>query len=748
MLDGKLLCVFFFGVLISGYMAVGEDLWAFDPGPDNFEDSALLDLRHLNEKEAGENGFIRVSDDGNGFVRGDGAPIRFWAAASFYGRKKTSDEELARHARFLAKLGVNCVRVGGANSGLIPQKKGCGITDINEFELEKIWRIVAAMKKEGIYTRFSPFWDHGSVKYIGEDWGLDGYESGDTLNALLFFEPNLQTAWKAWMKKLLTEKNPYTGIPLKDDPGLAIIQIVSEDTLFFYWTDRIKGGPKRILETMFANFAKGKYGSIEKAFAAWKQTKISGDAAAEGRLGLYRHWVLEQWPAEGEPRRVRDQLEFMSQLERGFFEDMKRYLKDELGAKQIIGASNFGSAGERRLGDLQRWCWTAGEVMERNSFFSSNLVGKHAAWRVQSGHKYVPRSGLLDPDLPTNRKQVPGIPFNISSTNWVPPNDYYAEGPILNAVYGAMHGLDGIYWLGCTAPGYDDPYFRFTEVNGSHPMKRWTISHPAFMSQFPAAALIFRKRLVSEAEVVVHEERVLEDILLRRAPLIAEEPDYSPTEHADEIPEAQLPLINLVCPESFLVGRVEVKYGDDPAGTAVKNLDVFINQKTGEISSVHRQLTLDRANGLLKIDAPQVQGVLGFLSDAGGEFQLSALSVESNEHYASVLAVSLDDRPLKESGKILLQIGTQAFPRGWETKAASFQKKDRKYEGLEIVSTGDLPWMMRNVDAKIRITNKGLSEAVLLDVNGYPAGTVPLKKLENNTAEIVLPEKAVYLILR
>ena len=56
--------------------------WAFAPIEDAFTDNALLDLRSLNEKVAGENGFLRLSEDGNSFVLGDGTPVRFWAVDS------------------------------------------------------------------------------------------------------------------------------------------------------------------------------------------------------------------------------------------------------------------------------------------------------------------------------------------------------------------------------------------------------------------------------------------------------------------------------------------------------------------------------------------------------------------------------------------------------------------------------------------------------------------------------------------
>ncbi len=42
---------------------------------DNFSEEALLDLRFLNEDEAGDNGFIQQSVDGEGFTYGDGEEV-------------------------------------------------------------------------------------------------------------------------------------------------------------------------------------------------------------------------------------------------------------------------------------------------------------------------------------------------------------------------------------------------------------------------------------------------------------------------------------------------------------------------------------------------------------------------------------------------------------------------------------------------------------------------------------------------
>ena len=60
---------------------------------------------------------------------------------------------------------------------------------------------------------------------------LDIDEDDITLEAHL--RDDLKAAYKAWMKALLTPRNPHTGVPLAKDPALAIVQVQNEDSLFF-----------------------------------------------------------------------------------------------------------------------------------------------------------------------------------------------------------------------------------------------------------------------------------------------------------------------------------------------------------------------------------------------------------------------------------------------------------------------------------------------------------------------------------
>ena len=154
--------------------------WDLNSDSDALDPTALLDLRYLNEKSAGEHGFVRLSADGNGFVRGDGTPLRFWCMA---GAAK-SEQPLAalqRGAQFLAKRGVNFMRIGVT----IKPGKGEKITDVNEKGLDYAFRAVAALKSAGIYSMLIFYW--GCHADIQPEWKVNpnGNQNGD---GLLFIE--------------------------------------------------------------------------------------------------------------------------------------------------------------------------------------------------------------------------------------------------------------------------------------------------------------------------------------------------------------------------------------------------------------------------------------------------------------------------------------------------------------------------------------------------------------------------------
>ena len=179
--------------------------WAFNPGKDTFSPDALLDLRSLNEDVAGASGYVHVADASGQLVLGDGRPARFWAVNTDIGRDKVfkptplgtkEAPSLARHARFLAKRGVNMVRLFGFVNPTATQSLDQTQDDV----IDWMQRSVAAMKKEGIYSTLTPYWSVAAKS--GPAWGLDD-NGGSGVFSLLFFDPKLQAAYKGSV-----EENP------------------------------------------------------------------------------------------------------------------------------------------------------------------------------------------------------------------------------------------------------------------------------------------------------------------------------------------------------------------------------------------------------------------------------------------------------------------------------------------------------------------------------------------------------------
>jgi hypothetical protein len=719
--------------------------WTFNPAKDTFKADTLLDLRPLNEKVAGEKGFVRLSPDGSGFVLGDGSPVRFWAVGDTVYTK--SDAELAYHARFLAKRGVNMVRMHGSFSGKGPGKK---ITDHDQAEVEKAWRLVAAMKKEGIYVTISPYWAAGGHTGTSATWGIEGHGDKADLWGLLFFRDDLKAGYKAWMKALLTPKNPHTGIPLAQDPALALIQIQNEDSLFFWTLQGLKPAQAELLGKKFGAWLVKKHGSLDIARKSWDGHKMPADDLAAGRAGMLTTWHMTQKLGGPEAKRMRDQVQFLAETQRDFYAEIARYLREDLGCKQLVNASNWVTADPEKLNDIERWTYTATDVLAVNKYYNGGEhKGPNAGWRIDPGDVFEGRSALKSPtSMPTDLKHVVGHPTVVTESCWVFPLAYESEGPFLVAAYGSLTGMGPYYWFSADTPGYcTDPYFPWqTFPDGQKGVFKWSV-HPGTETQFPAAALVYRKGYVRPSKPVVHEERPLSDLWDRKSPVLAEGRTFDPNRmtHFAEGVEGK----TAVDPLAFLVGRVEVKYGGDPANTKWIDIGKYVDPKKKTVASETGELKLNYGVGLCTLDTPKAQGVTGFLADAGGEFKLSDVTVRSGNRYVTVLAAALDDKPLAESEKVLVQVGTLMRPTGWTTQAVDVpaQKGAPAFRGEKILQTGKSPWQVANADVTVTVANKGLKKATQLDANGDLVRDLPVKT-EGGALVVKLPADCLYVVLR
>lgn len=761
-LSRRFICVLLVGMLCPVMTTRAEEeagTWAFAPREDSFEQGALLDLRWLNEDASGERGFVRLSEDGNSFVRGDGEPIRFWAVGSevykpptktkreteeeYQQRRTQWKQDIPRHFRFLAKQGVNMARL---HTTVADTREGAAIDDVNEETIEGIFRFIAAAKENGIYVTISPYYpNHNTPK----SWRLEGYGPEQKPWGAIFVDPRLQAAYKTWTRELYTRKNPHTGLAIKDDPTVAILQILNEDSMFFWTMQRLPEPLARRLGDRLADWLVKKYGALEKAQAAWDGQQQKEDDFAAGHVHLLSTWHMTRDWEGGTALRLADQTEFLARWQRAFYAEMGRYLREELGCRQLLNATNWRTADDLKLKEIERWTYAALDMDAENEYYGSDYQhrGENDGYRIDPGHLLVNESCLHKPlELTVNFKQQVGHPFIVTETSWKHPNLYQTEGPFLISAYQSLGGVDIVYWFTATTPTWNlDPRRLFWPVGESHALGKWSCSTPMLMGMFPAGALVYRRGYLKPGETIVHEERSLESLWRREPPLIDDNEIYGVSRETEECKSIRRE-DGRISRAAFLVGRVETKLGGDSDETNVKDFSRYLKADDRSIHSSSGELVWDYGDGMCRMDAPRAQGVTGFLKQAGGRFELSDVAITSENDYATISVVSMDDRPLAESTKILVQVGTTARLTGWETEEATFKFREQQIRGERIVNAGRPPWRIADTKVTLRVNNPRLTKATLLDAGGYAADGVPVAR-DDRGVTLELPASTMYLVL-
>jgi hypothetical protein len=299
----------------------------------------------------------------------------------------------------------------------------------------------------------------------------------------------------------------------------------------------------------------------------------------------------------------------------------------------------------------------------------------------------------------------------------------------------SLTGVDSFYWF---SSGGEE----WGAFDG-----KWAYNTPMQMGLFPATALAFRKGYIAEAkEPVVYEERSLEDIWQEKTPLIAETTVYDPNRDKGEMP-VESSVDTPVDPLALCVGPVQVRYGGSAANNKVSpKLDALIDKEHKRLTSITGEIRTDYGKGIYTVNAPKCQGAAGFL-DEEPEIALDDVTIRCGNGYGSIVVVPLDDRPLAESGKILVQAGTVARPAGWIVRERSVEAGGELHDGFQILRKGDAPVLIENIDAEIAIANSSLRKATALDVNGQPMEADVSIERRGERLQVTLPPNTLYTVL-
>lgn len=258
---------------LSAFAAI-PDTWFVWPALEPLPGSAL-DASSLNTAPAGATGRVRV-ENGH-FVTEKGGRLRFWGAnLSAYQCFPTSREEARLIATRLARGGVNIVRLhhldnqwGLGTGGSIWRADRPDHLELDAVQLDRLHLLIAELKAHGIYSNLN-------LKVSKTLAPADGFPASisqvpDFDKRIDMFQRRMIDLQKDYARRLLTTRNPYTGLSPIDDPAIAVIELNNENSLLGFWTRDLGRGTQRFAEPFRTE--------LQTAWNAWLTRRYADDSA-------------------------------------------------------------------------------------------------------------------------------------------------------------------------------------------------------------------------------------------------------------------------------------------------------------------------------------------------------------------------------------------------------------------------------------------------------------------------------------
>ncbi len=709
------------------YGTAPEGWFAFEPDVDRYRDDAMLDLSGMAAEDIDRLGRIVRSGETFTYEKG-GEVVRLWSVNSGMAIPQMPRPVMDSLVKFLAKRGINCVRL----HGLWAYGSGPEATDVDPRKVDNAFYFIAKLKENGIYVSISPYFQHWVN--LSQSKKFPGYEKVKNGRpfTLHFFHDPYQEVMKDWFRAILTRENPYTGTRLAEDPVVVTFELVNEDNFWFYTFNPERILPERYLrelESQFGDWLKARYGTIEKAFDAWGPDgpKMKRDAPDEGRVALYTAWLLtEEARGRRNDKRARDQNEFLVHVQRSFYTEMSDFLEGELGYDGILNSTSFAVADPKVMTGLVRLAQLPLDVTDYHGHYKG-AMDTGTGWSAGEGTTYYDRSVLRLMDPKGNpQASLQSVMHRIHNNNrptvntefsYMLPNRYHGELPVTVAVFGRELGYDQVSFFALsTVAGW-----KSTVGNDF-----FDVLTPTVAGQWPATAMLYRSGVLEEGrflarETIDHESMYNLEGTRIEPPMFID--DVGAAFMGTSVAEANEASAGLQSqfgfdPRAFLIGKIGIDFLPDAEHKLEvdpKLNELIAGDERGMRSSTG-QYHWDIARGLLRLEAPGGQGAAGFLGDAG-VITLPDMTIESDLPFGCFLAVAMDEKPLAESEKILLQVMSEAKNNGY---TATPQTGKRTIQAM-----GNAPIVVRNLQGTVAFDIPGAADAKVttLDPNGYPTGS-------------------------
>ena len=613
-------------------------------------------------------------------------------------------EDIDEYVKILKKQGYNAVRwrpaMRGAAEYDAPYRLKPEIQDMYDY-------YIYALKREGVYIFYYLCSnDDGSPEFRWD-------ERGTLKVKMMLGDEKVRDNWKKLARMQLEHVNPYTGMALKDDPVVATLEYWNEFEIGAENYPNLTAEGKALISKKFAEFLEKKYGTVEKFLAdnpAWKQKKplktfADADLSVWGNRGskAYAHFVIK---AMGETQ--------------AFWEN---FVRKEIGMKVPTHQNNC----NKRL----YWSFIGaegGSYIACNTYFvhpSSYLIGGI----VNDTSEFADETNFWRSTI--NRK-VAGMPMTITEYQHCHFNRFKHEAALTFPAYSALNDYDGlVVFDAAVAPrGGELGYFNVAEnpVFRANDFINFFLFYRGDVKTSPNRVdILFDKEAMEKSQAIgmpAAADRTKIALMTGFAL------NFPTARKIDELKKVSVkPATMSISPD----GKFNIaEFAKELKAKGILPADNISDPANGVYQSDTGEITMRSKENMMKVVSPKSEAIV-MRSTLKNE-KLGRLTVKSSTANAAIAVSAVDDKPIAESGRLVLTYNTDAVMKGFGVS------KNR----LFVTAWGGMPVLIETgkLSAELKLAPNKKYAVYSLKMNGERVEKIPCEvsadgvmKLELDTAK-------------
>ncbi len=647
---------------------------------------------------AGRHGRLIATPEGRFVFEDDpDTPRRFYGVNLCFSGQYMSHEEADRLAERLMRLGYNTVRFHHHERDLVDDSGGTTTTFCPD-RLDQLDYLFAALKERGIYMTTDLYVSRRV--WAGEVWpGAEGRVAMDDFKMLVLVNERAMENFLEFSRNLLTHRNPYTGMTWGEDPALAWLSLINEGNAGNF-IGRIDGRVAEEWRRAWNEWLAARYEGREDLAEAWGEDP-EGDPA-RGTVPLARN-IHDDNP------KTRDLVVFLAETERDAFRRIRSYLREELDCHALL--TNINS-------------WTAPVQMQavraEFDYVDEHFYVDHPQW-VDRPWQLPSRSDNTSPiaaGAPGGRDKafirLLDRPFTISEYNYSGPGRFRGVGGILTGCMAALQGWDTLWRFAYS--------HRHNMLFEPAPAGYFDLaSDPLNQTAERAALALYLRGDMREASHTVAVPMTPTELLqaprrnTRTSPpwhalaLVTGVGTHVAEQPGEVAADVMVPLAWGTQPDDWTGGDVLAldPYEEATGAAVLAHLresgliapDNVTDLSADRLQSETGELLVNAPDDVMVLNTPRTAG--GYAPE-GGRVEAGPVTVTMDETYATVWVSSLDEEPIRSSGRMLV-----AHLTDLQNSGAHFAERDRQ----TLLEWGGLPHLVRDGAATLTVEAPGARRA-------------------------------------